>query len=173
MPTSKIKKDAREGKGSVKHLEHEWDEAKKDAGAKGGKQNWPLTMHIYEKRTHQATAESKPEVAHFGPPKRKLKRGSPFTRLNAAMRLTVMSAMEVNCDAFEGWINTLGYHYQRTEGREEAVVEAPLRQLVTDLKDNGWTKVKEPPTHPYTFRKGKHTVALEPEGDRTTITNMD
>jgi hypothetical protein len=54
MPTSKIKKDSREGKGSVPALEHKWDEAKDDAGKKGGKQNWPLTMYIYKKKTHQA-----------------------------------------------------------------------------------------------------------------------
>lgn len=57
MPTSKINKDAREGKGSKKTLEHKWDEAKDAAGKKGGKQNWPLTMYIYKKKTHQASAE--------------------------------------------------------------------------------------------------------------------
>lgn len=65
MPTSKIKKDAREGKGSVPSLEKKWDKAKDAAGSKGGKQNWPLTMHIYENET----------------------KGSAMPQLNAATRL--------------------------------------------------------------------------------------
>jgi hypothetical protein len=59
MPTSKIKKDAREGKGSVPSLEKKWDKAKGAAGKKGGKQNWPLTMHIYENETKGNTVKTK------------------------------------------------------------------------------------------------------------------
>jgi len=54
MPTSKIKKDAREGKGTVKSLEKKWDKAKDAAGKDHGDQNWPLTMHIYKNMTHSA-----------------------------------------------------------------------------------------------------------------------
>lgn len=54
MPTSKIKKDAKDGKGTVKSLEKKWDKAKDAAGEEGGEQNWPLTMHIYKNMTHQA-----------------------------------------------------------------------------------------------------------------------
>ena len=53
MPTSKIKKDAREGKGTVKSLEKKWDTAKDAAkkSAKNPKNPWPLAMHIYENET--------------------------------------------------------------------------------------------------------------------------
>jgi hypothetical protein len=57
MPTSKIKKDAREGKGSTQSLEKKWDESKDAAKGKHGKNNWPLTMYIYKKKTHQASTE--------------------------------------------------------------------------------------------------------------------
>ncbi len=50
MPTNQIKKDAREGKGSTKSLEHKWDKAK-DAARKrtGDSDNWALTEYIYQK----------------------------------------------------------------------------------------------------------------------------
>jgi len=56
MPTSKINKDAREGKGSKKTLEKKWDESKSAAKGGHGKNNWPLTMYIYKKKTHQASS---------------------------------------------------------------------------------------------------------------------
>lgn len=55
MPTSKIKKDARDGKGTVKSLEKKWKKAEDAAGKDHGEQNWPLTMHIYKNMTHQAS----------------------------------------------------------------------------------------------------------------------
>lgn len=50
MPTNEIKKDAREGKGSVPGLEHKWDSAK-DASKKstGKDDDWALTNYIYQK----------------------------------------------------------------------------------------------------------------------------
>lgn len=51
MPTNMIKKDAREGKGTVKSLEKKWDKAKDAAGKKDGKQNWALTNYIYQRQT--------------------------------------------------------------------------------------------------------------------------
>jgi hypothetical protein len=50
LPTNEIKKDAREGKGTVKSLEHKWDKAK-DASKKstGKKDDWALTNYIYQK----------------------------------------------------------------------------------------------------------------------------
>jgi predicted nucleic acid binding AN1-type Zn finger protein len=50
MPTSEIRKDAREGKGSVKSLEKKWDKAK-DASKKstGKDDDWALTNYIYKK----------------------------------------------------------------------------------------------------------------------------
>jgi hypothetical protein len=50
MPTNEIKKDAREGKGSVPSLEKKWDKAK-DASKKstGESDDWALTNYIYQK----------------------------------------------------------------------------------------------------------------------------
>lgn len=50
MPTNEIKKDAREGKGSVPSLERKWDKAK-DASKKstGKDDDWALTNYIYQK----------------------------------------------------------------------------------------------------------------------------
>lgn len=69
MPTSKIKKDAREGKGSVPSLEKKWDKAKSVTPKKGGKPNWPEVMSIYENMTKgssmklEATARLKTTAA--------------------------------------------------------------------------------------------------------------
>lgn len=57
MPNSMIEKDAREGHGSKKSLEHDWDEAKKDSKDSTGKDDsWALTNYIYQKRkkAHEA-----------------------------------------------------------------------------------------------------------------------
>lgn len=58
MPTSKILKDSKEGKGSKKSLEKKWDEAKHSVEhSNGGKDNWPETMSVYKKMTHQASIQ--------------------------------------------------------------------------------------------------------------------
>lgn len=63
MPTSKIRKDAREGKGSVKKLEKDWSKAKEAAKGEGkGGNDWPLTMYIYEKETGSKPKKKKSEA---------------------------------------------------------------------------------------------------------------
>lgn len=50
MPTNEIKKDAREGKGTVPSLEKKWDKAKDASKKSTGKgDDWALTNYIYEK----------------------------------------------------------------------------------------------------------------------------
>ena len=85
MPTNMIKKDAREGKGTVKSLEKKWDKAKDAAGKKDGKQNWALTNYIYQRQT----------------------KGNIMPELNAATRLlaTETQAEAINTVATE-WIET-------------------------------------------------------------------
>lgn len=61
MPNSMIEKDAREGEGSKKSLEKDWDEAKKDSEKSTGKDDsWALTNYIYQKRkkAHSSVVES-------------------------------------------------------------------------------------------------------------------
>lgn len=58
MPTNEIRKDAREGKGTVKSLEKKWDKAKDAAGNGGHKgkgQDWALTNYIYNKEKKAAS----------------------------------------------------------------------------------------------------------------------
>ena len=50
MPTSEIRKDAREGKGTVPSLEKKWDKAKDASKKSTGKgDDWALTNYIYQK----------------------------------------------------------------------------------------------------------------------------
>jgi hypothetical protein len=86
MPTSKIKKDAREGRGSVPGLEHKWDKAKKSVEhSNGGSDNWPETMSVYKKMTHQAATQ---DTGHaFGPPKSKARNKAKSFESRARYRL--------------------------------------------------------------------------------------
>lgn len=61
MPTNEIKKDAREGKGTVPSLEHKWDKAKGASKKSTGKSDdWALTNYIYQKeRDASVTASSR------------------------------------------------------------------------------------------------------------------
>ncbi|BAG41556.1 hypothetical protein [Ralstonia phage phiRSL1] len=54
MPTSKIKKDSREGKGSVKSLEKKWDEAGEKTPSDVDNP-YAYQMSIYKNMTHQAS----------------------------------------------------------------------------------------------------------------------
>jgi hypothetical protein len=58
MPTNEIKKDAREGKGSVPSLEKKWDKAK-DASKKstGKSDDWALTNYVYQKERDASVME--------------------------------------------------------------------------------------------------------------------
>jgi hypothetical protein len=61
MPNNMIDKDAREGQGSKKSLEKDWDDAKKDSKDSTGKgDDWALTNFIYQKRkkAHSSVVES-------------------------------------------------------------------------------------------------------------------
>jgi hypothetical protein len=58
MPNSMINKDAREGKGSKKSLEHKWNKAKDAAGKKDGEQNWALTNYIYQQEKKASTIKT-------------------------------------------------------------------------------------------------------------------
>ena len=48
MPNNMIKKDSREGKGTVKSLEKKWDKAKDAAGQSKTNDKWALVNHIYQ-----------------------------------------------------------------------------------------------------------------------------
>lgn len=51
MPNNMINKDAREGHGSKKSLEKDWDEAKEASKESTGKDDsWALTNYIYQKK---------------------------------------------------------------------------------------------------------------------------
>lgn len=54
MPTSKIKKDSREGKGSVKSLEKKWDKAGEKTPSDVDNP-YAYQMSIYKNMTHQAS----------------------------------------------------------------------------------------------------------------------
>lgn len=59
MPTNMIKKDAREGHGTVPSLEKKWDKAK-DASEKstGKDDDWALTNYIYQnEKKHHGSVE--------------------------------------------------------------------------------------------------------------------
>ncbi len=61
MPNSMIDKDARDGEGSKKSLERDWDKAKQDSKESTGKDDsWALTNFIYQKRkkAHGSVVES-------------------------------------------------------------------------------------------------------------------
>jgi len=92
-------------------------------------------------------------------------------KLNAAQRLfstrEVDSMHEVHADPFEGWINTLQYEYDRPEGQNYAIVQAPNREVFNKLRGNDWTG------SPKSISKGEHSVSLTPEGsDRTRVTSL-
>lgn len=68
MPNNMIKRDAERGEGSKKTLEHDWDEAKKDAKKSTGKDDsWALVNYIYQnrKKSHHNADVVKSAVARI------------------------------------------------------------------------------------------------------------
>jgi hypothetical protein len=81
MPNSMIEKDAREGKGSKKSLEKDWDKAKEDSKESTGKDDdWALTNYIYQKRKKAHSSVVVCGSTHF--------RGSKWLVNNLKIRLT-------------------------------------------------------------------------------------
>lgn len=146
MPTSKIKKDVREGLGTKKSLEKKWDKAKEAAGkGPGGKPKWPLVMHIYQNMTHQASA---------------------ITAANAVQRL---AGIRTVADSFEGWINALCHDLKCEYDRQgnKIMMDADINEVVKELKHDGWAEQGH-----LEFHKGKYHVRLEDEHGETEILDV-
>lgn len=151
MPTSLIKKDAREGKGTTKNLEKKWDNAKDASKKSTGKgDDWALTNYIYQKMRDSSKSKKHASV-----------------ELNAASRVL---ATEVLADAFEDWVNTLDYKYERPEGADYVIVDAPMEEVVEKLYANDWARARR--SDIAQFMKGKQSVILKAEGKRTRITDQ-
>jgi hypothetical protein len=140
VPTDMIKKDAREGKGTVKSLEKDWDEAKDAAGKKNGKQQWALTNYVYQKEKN----------AHAS--------------VTATLRLLATS--EVSADAFEGWVNSLQYDYERPEGADYIILNAPLSEVEDKLRADGWV------IEDLYATKGEHAVTLKGMNGKTRVRDV-
>ena len=170
MPTNKIKKDAREGKGSKKTLEKKWNEAKKSAEKSGQKDNYPYIMSIYKKMTHQASIISESAL-------RSIRKGY-LTATGSLARIEAnsledylgLNATAIHADAFEGWINTLGYSYDRPSGADYVILDSRIDNIVGKLKDQDWEFVGDTDEEPLHFEKGTHAITLESEGSGTKLT---
>ena len=84
-------------------------------------------------------------------------------QIEAASRL---KATMLEADAFEGWINTLQLTYDRPDGKNYAVVDAPLATVQKLLYGNDWGKQRR--NDKVVFSKGNHTIELEAQGDKKT-----
>jgi hypothetical protein len=74
---------------------------------------------------------------------------------------------EVEADAFEGWINTLKYTYDRPEGADYVVVDATYDEVTHKLQSEDWHQNGK------NFSKGQHEVEVEKAGDdKTKITSI-
>jgi len=144
MPNNIIKHDVKQGKGSKKSLEHKWKDAEDKAKKSSGKKEpYALTNYIYHKMT-----------------------GS--TKVEAALRLVAVSKMEA--DAFEGWVNTLQYAYERPDNEDFVIVDAPLKDVEAKLYANDWAKARSAEVNH--FSKGEHEVELEDIGNKTKIISV-
>jgi hypothetical protein len=147
MPTNYIKKLAKEGKGSVESLEKKWDEAKSAANKEGKGSNFAYTTSIFNKMIGASI--------------------QPF-RIEAAQRIEASAKVEVHADDFEGWINTLGYKYERTEGEESAILDAPLSAVWNKLKTLDWESIRTPNG----LQKGDHVIRVTKAGEHTRIVSL-
>jgi hypothetical protein len=82
-------------------------------------------------------------------------------KLNAARRLLAMH--EVHSDAFEGWINSLQFEYDRPEGADYVVVDSTYDEVESKLRADGWTEGKDGE-----FTKGEHGCAIAKAGSGMT-----
>lgn len=86
-------------------------------------------------------------------------------KLNAANRLRAWH--EVYSDAFEGWINSLQFEYDRPEGADYVVVNASYDEVASKLRSDGWTDDGDGE-----YSKGDHACAIARAGTgRTRITD--
>jgi hypothetical protein len=91
--------------------------------------------------------------------------GYQMFKLNAAHRLRALT--EVYSDAFEGWINSLQFEYDRPEGANYVVVNASYAEVQDKLRSDGWTDDGDGE-----FSKGDHECAIAKAGAaRTRITD--
>lgn len=95
-------------------------------------------------------------------------------KLNASARIRRIRAMQedegtlVQGDAFEGWINSLQYRYQRPEGEDYVILDADPGEVLNKLKGDGWIGTEK--GH---FTKGEHEVQVHNAGQgKTKITSI-
>jgi hypothetical protein len=89
--------------------------------------------------------------------------GYQMIKLNAANRLRAWT--EVHSDAFEGWINSLQFEYDRPDGADYVIVDASYGEVKSKLRSDGWTDNGDGE-----FSKGDHACALAREGaDKTRV----
>lgn len=141
MPTAYIEKLAKQGKGSVAELEKKWDEAKSAAAKEGKSDNYGYITSIFQSKVGASV--------------------KAFT-IQAAAR------MQVIADSFEGWLNTLGYKYERTEGKQEAILMAPYDDVHKKLTDNDWERIRSPNG----LQKGDHIIRVMPSDENTKIISV-
>lgn len=89
---------------------------------------------------------------------------SASVRIRASREIRARQMVEG--DAFEGWINSLQYDYERPEGADFVIVNVPKDQLAQRLRDEEWTTMRRNDIHQ--MSKGEHSVVLEEAGDGKT-----
>lgn len=147
MPANQIKHDVKNGKGTKKGLGKKWKEAKDIVKDEYGTTNnkWGVVQKIYQNKRDKKKASCE---------------------LNAASR--ILSMHDVKADAFEGWVNSLGFKYDRPNPDQECVTfNIGLQEVFNKLKSNEWKKIKDTPL---TLVKGDHSIRIEPfDNDKTRL----
>ncbi|QRE00247.1 hypothetical protein [Burkholderia phage BCSR5] len=78
---------------------------------------------------------------------------------------------ELMADTFEGFINSLQFDYDRPDGANFVIVDAPVSQVHQKLIDFGWGMAKRNDKH--IMAKGQHSVELQKaDGGRTKIIDV-
>ena len=85
-------------------------------------------------------------------------------KLNAAFRLKALH--EVYADPFEGWINSLQFTYDRPEGANYVTVDASPTEVVTKLRNDGWTSKGKG-----VYTKGEHSCVVSNDNGKARITD--
>jgi hypothetical protein len=142
MPANQITHDVKNGKGTKKGLEKKWKEAKDIVKDEYGTTDnkWGVVQKIYQNKRDKKKAS---------------------LELNAAFR--ILSNYTVKADSFEGWVNSLGFKYNRPNPDQDCVTfNISLQEVYNKLKSNEWKKIKD---IPLTLEKGDHSIRLEPYDD--------